>query len=83
MAREKEFAFGLSDKAVFLGFTALHYAALTNNLDIIKLLISHGADPCVENDLGHKAIHYTNNDVIKQYLENEIAKVLNNIDNNL
>lgn len=75
MAREKEFAFGLSDKAVFLGFTALHYAALTNNLDIIKLLLSHGADPCVENDLGHRPIHYTNDEEIKLLLELEVVKV--------
>ena len=51
--REEEFCDRLSSRATFNGFTALHYAVLNDNLDIVNLLIEHGADPLIENEQGH------------------------------
>lgn len=39
------------------GLTALHYAAFRGNIPIIKLLISHGANPFVKDKDGHNVIH--------------------------
>lgn len=75
MIRDEEFSSGLNNKATFLGFTALHYAALTNNLGIIKLLIKYGANPNLENEIGHKPIMYTNDEEIKKFLGAQMEKV--------
>lgn len=75
MIRDEEFSSGLNNKATFLGFTALHYAALTNNLGIIKLLIKYGANPNLENEMGHKPVMYSNSDEIKKYLTSQMEKV--------
>ncbi|XP_018579297.1 caseinolytic peptidase B protein homolog [Anoplophora glabripennis] len=74
MMRDEEFSSGLNNKATFLGFTALHYAALTNNLGIIKLLIKYGANPNLENEMGHKPVMYSNSDEIKKYLTTQMQK---------
>ncbi|KAJ8949694.1 hypothetical protein NQ314_008157 [Rhamnusium bicolor] len=74
MIRDEEFSSGLNNKATFLGFTALHYAVLTNNMGIIKLLMKFGANPNLENDIGHKPIMYAKDEEVKQYLEVEMAK---------
>ena len=39
------------------GLTALHYAVLTNNLDTVKLLVSHGADVNVQDVNGFSPLH--------------------------
>lgn len=40
----------------FQGFTALHYAALLNNIETIQVLIKYGADPHLKSVTGHKPI---------------------------
>jgi len=42
--------------ATFQGFTALHYAALLNNIESLKVLMDHGADPNLKSVSGHKPI---------------------------
>jgi hypothetical protein len=42
------------------GMTALHYAARRGDVEIVKLLLEAGADPCVENDLGVNAFEICN-----------------------
>ncbi|KAJ8946692.1 hypothetical protein NQ318_006949 [Aromia moschata] len=74
MMRDEEFSFNLNNKATFLGFTALHYAVLTDNFNIIKLLIKYGADPSLENDMGHKPVMYAKDEQIKKYLAEETAR---------
>ena len=42
---------------------------LTDNLEIIKLLLDNGADPLIENELGHRAYEYCATDEAKKLLE--------------
>ena len=37
------------------GATALHYAAMRGDMEIVELLLSAGADPSLKNDLGQDA----------------------------
>jgi ATP-dependent Clp protease ATP-binding subunit ClpB len=67
--REDEFSDKLNSRATFKGFTALHYAVLTDNLELIKLLLDHGADPLVENELGHRAHEYCATEEAKKLLD--------------
>ena len=38
-----------------IGMTALNYAVLRGDVEIVKILLEHGADPYVENSLGKNA----------------------------
>ena len=67
--REEQFSDRLNSKATFKGFTALHYAILTDNSDIIRLLLEWGADPLLENDLGHRPFEYCASEQTKKLLE--------------
>ncbi|KAF4521273.1 hypothetical protein B566_EDAN008476 [Ephemera danica] len=60
--RENEFSDRLSSRASFRGFTALHYAALANDVEIVKLLLDAGADPSLVNSAGHPAVKYSEAD---------------------
>lgn len=76
MMREEEFSSSLNNKATFLGFTALHYAALVDNIEIAKILIKYGGNPTLQNDLGHTPIMYAEKDAeMKPYLEKEMSAV--------
>lgn len=75
MSREDEFSNILNSKATYLGFTPLHYAALMDNMDIVKILIENGADPGIENGVGHTPIMYAKSEV-KNYLEDQMTKFL-------
>lgn len=76
MLRDEEFSSDLNNKATFLGFTALHYAALVDNIEIAKILIKYGGNPTLQNDLGHTPIMYAQKDgEMKPYLEKEISVV--------
>jgi ATP-dependent Clp protease ATP-binding subunit ClpB len=67
--REDDFSDRLNSRATFKGFTALHYAVLTDDLAILKMLLEHGADPLIENELGHRAYEYCATDEAKKLLE--------------
>ena len=67
--REDEFSDKLNSRATFKGFTSLHYAVLTDNLELIKLLLDHGADPLIENELGHRAYEYCATEEAKKLLD--------------
>jgi len=41
------------------GRTALHFAAINENARIIQMLIDHGADPRIRDDMGRSAREYT------------------------
>lgn len=76
--RRDEFSDRLNMRQIFKGFTALHYAVLTDNVALVKLLLEHGADPLVENEHGHRAYEYSNSEDIKTLLESyeKIVKIL-------
>jgi hypothetical protein len=40
------------------GCTALHYAVHRGDVDIVNLLLEHGADPSIKNDLGKTPVDY-------------------------
>ena len=38
------------------GLTALHYAARRGDMEIVELLLKHGAEPSIKNDLGRDVL---------------------------
>ena len=38
------------------GLTALHYAARRGDMEILELLLEHGAKPSIRNDLGRDVL---------------------------
>lgn len=70
--REDEFSDRLSNRANFKGCTALHYAVLSDDIDIVKQLLYAGANPSAENALGHKPYDYARTPQLQNILkENE------------
>ena len=41
--------------SLWSGTTALNYAVMRGDVEIVKILLENGADPFVENDLGMNA----------------------------
>lgn len=76
--REDEFSDRLNSRATFKGFTALHYAVLADNTELIKTLLDAGADPLVENELGHRPFEYCASEEIKKLLEGYEKIVIDN-----
>lgn len=73
--RDEEFCNQLNNRASFLGCTALHYAALTDNHEIVKILLEAGANPCIANDAGHLPNHYASDGPTKTLIEEYCKKV--------
>ena len=74
ITRSDEFSDRLSPRANFRGCTALHYAALTDNIGTINLLLEAGADPLKANDYGHTAIEYAKDENTKQLIRRYAEK---------
>lgn len=58
MKREHEFTDILSNRASFRGFTALHYAVIIEDIDIVRALLEGGADPTIKNDSGYLPVDF-------------------------
>ncbi|XP_067307580.1 mitochondrial disaggregase-like [Pseudorasbora parva] len=58
VSREDEFSSRLSSRASFRGCSALHYAALADDLRTVQMLLDGGADPLQKNELGHTPLTY-------------------------
>lgn len=58
LRREEEFHDSLNPNRSFEGSTALHYAALVDSFNAVKVLLEKGADPLIKNVLGHTAFDY-------------------------
>ncbi|KAG7301549.1 hypothetical protein JYU34_014515 [Plutella xylostella] len=56
--REEEFCPSMNARASYLGWTALHYAALGDSADSTRALLAGGADPTARDHAGRRAIHY-------------------------
>ncbi|XP_022904818.1 mitochondrial disaggregase-like [Onthophagus taurus] len=74
MSRDEEFSGKLNNRATFLGFTALHYAVLSDQTEIVRMLLMNGANPLIENDAGHRPAQYANDEEIKKQLHEYTAK---------
>ncbi|OMH86283.1 Caseinolytic peptidase B protein-like protein [Zancudomyces culisetae] len=60
--REREFSSLIYPSAPTLGFSPLHYACVSENIDMIKLLIEYGADPRVLDKQGNHPGRYVETD---------------------
>lgn len=56
--REDEFCSTMNARASFLGWTALHYAALADSSGAARALLEAGADPTARDHAGRRALHY-------------------------
>lgn len=56
--REDEFCGSMNARASFLGWTALHYAALADSEGAARALLEAGADPTARDHAGRRALHY-------------------------
>uniref|UniRef100_A0A5K3EFZ8 ANK_REP_REGION domain-containing protein n=1 Tax=Mesocestoides corti TaxID=53468 RepID=A0A5K3EFZ8_MESCO len=62
--RLTEFSDYLNPSADFRGCTALHYAVLADDVELVRLLLAAGADPTVKNSRGHTPQMYSkSNDI--------------------
>lgn len=68
MVREEEFSEKLRMQATFKGCTALHYAVLADNYDIVETLLKRGANPSKKNAIGHIPLDYCKIAEIKSLL---------------
>ncbi|GFS47627.1 caseinolytic peptidase B protein homolog [Nephila pilipes] len=74
-AREEEFSERLNTRASFSNCTALHYAVLADNIQAVEILLKHGANPSVHNDMGHRPIDYAKeNSKMQKLLQNFAVK---------
>ncbi|CAG2177107.1 unnamed protein product [Oppiella nova] len=58
LTREQDFSDMLSTRVSFRGTGALHYAVLANSKPTVELLLARGANPSLENEMGHKPYDY-------------------------
>ncbi|KAG6460173.1 hypothetical protein O3G_MSEX011819 [Manduca sexta] len=56
--REEEFCSSMNARASFLGWTALHYAALADSAGAARALLEGGADPTARDHAGRRALQY-------------------------
>ena len=75
VVRDQEFNSQINHFVSYSGFTPLHYAVVMDDQRMVQLLLSHGADPTVENNRGLTPINYCTNEEMKTLLQEEAAKV--------
>ncbi|XP_055939910.1 caseinolytic peptidase B protein homolog isoform X1 [Argiope bruennichi] len=74
-AREEEFNERLNTRATFSNCTALHYAVLADEPQIVEVLLKNGANPTIRNDMGHTPIDYAKeNSRISKLLQTYTSK---------
>lgn len=62
------FLIGVSYDDPLNGMTALHFAAEVNNIELVKYLLSEGADPTISSFDGRLAADLTQNSILKSLL---------------
>lgn len=73
--REGEFSDLLNVRATFQGFTALHYAVLSDNVEVVEALLQGGANPISVNNAGHRPVDYAQEGKAKTLLIQHSLKV--------
>lgn len=73
--RDYEFHSSINHNANYSGFTPLHYAVITDDVALVQYLLTHGADPTVENGQGLTPSDYCTNEKIKSLLQEFTVKV--------
>ena len=73
--RDHEFNSDINHYVSYSGFTPLHYAIIVDDIEMVKYLLDHGADPTLENNRGYKPANYCVNESIKALLEEYTNKV--------
>ncbi|GCC17456.1 hypothetical protein chiPu_0017560 [Chiloscyllium punctatum] len=74
VTREDEFSNRLNTRASFRGCTALHYAVLADDYQTIQLLLEAGANPLLQNEMGHTPVDYAREGQIKTLLKEAEVK---------
>lgn len=69
VVREDEFSNRLSNRASFRGCTALHYAVLTDDTQLVQILLEKDADPTLANDQNHRPADYSRNPAMRKLLQ--------------
>ncbi|XP_065885497.1 mitochondrial disaggregase-like [Dysidea avara] len=72
--RNHEFTNRFQEDVNFSGFTALHYAVVLNDHNIIKILLENGADPSIRNHKGLKPSAYCTTTYVLKMLNTQEAK---------
>lgn len=72
--REEEFSDRLNMQATFKNCTALHYAVLSDDIEIVEILLKHGANPSILNDAGHSPLKYAVTPKMKSLLNTYTEK---------
>ncbi|CAI8040388.1 Caseinolytic peptidase B protein homolog [Geodia barretti] len=73
--RDHEFSSYINHFVSYSGFTPLHYAVISDDIAIIRLLLSHGADPTVEDRRGLTPVDYCTNEDVRILLKDHAAQV--------
>jgi hypothetical protein len=61
----------------FRGFTALHYAVITDDIDAVKALLEGGADPTIKTAAGYLPVDFAQHSpAMKELLVSASAEVL-------
>ncbi|XP_062910781.1 mitochondrial disaggregase isoform X1 [Mobula hypostoma] len=74
VSREDEFSNRLNTRASFHGCTALHYAVLADDYQSTQLLLEAGANPSLQNDMGHTPVDYAREGEVKKLLKEAEVK---------
>jgi len=79
LIREQYFMNNFNANAMFQGFTALHYAALMNNIESLEVLMKYGADPYLKSVTGLRPIDLVTDaqayELLLEY-ENNVGSIL-------
>uniref|UniRef100_UPI00398EF9B3 mitochondrial disaggregase isoform X2 n=1 Tax=Pristiophorus japonicus TaxID=55135 RepID=UPI00398EF9B3 len=74
VTREDEFSNRLNTRASFRGCTALHYAVLADDYRTTQLLLEAGANPLLQNEMGHTPVDYARDGEVKKLLKEAEVK---------
>lgn len=75
LIRDREFCSLINHHVSCSGFTALHYAIVIDNREVVECLLESGADPTIENHRGLAPSDYCTNQEILTLLQQHTVMV--------